>query len=484
MFSLMEDDLLEIIEEQITNNYSFDEIKEELKGKGYLESDINTAINSVADSIHKAKGVLKSRNSKLFTTKEVLDKIGYGFASHQFINILFYFSGASLFLVGLINGLRAVLSVLISSFLQEYSKLQYISKKFIGWAGVVFGFSFLFMAYSIVFRSVPIFALALIIGSFGVIYYGDLYAKLLRESLRKERMGPFLMRIAQYGVLITAVTLLLSAYFIDAIPPDTGRVFAVNLFGTVKTLRAFGYLISFEITAFAFIFSGYVLSKIKQDSDAYKYPLFKFVGEYWNQIRNQLTVFFKNKYILLMLLASVIAGAAEILGNSYYGIFIWKTFKSVGAGPFMNVAIIFAVATVVSLFGPYITRKVNKHIGLAPMLVFGTLLIAMMPLAAAYNPHLFSLGLANSLSIIGSAIVGAAQGLLAHKLLSGKERKLYFASLSMMVIIPFVVLIPVGAFFANFFGMRFIFQVIAFSLVFVVAPLYFILVTLANKRRL
>jgi len=210
----------------------------------------------------------------------------------------------------------------------------------------------------------------------------------------------------------------------------------------------------------------------------------EFVSAFYNRIREQTKLFVKNKYLLTLLFASSITGLVQILGNSFYGIFIYKQFQFAALGGFMNVAMIFTFAIVVSFLGPMFSKFLNKKVGLAPTLVFGTLLIAMMPLVSAYNPHFLSVSVANALSVLGAAILGMGQGLLLRKLLPEEKRKIFFAALSIAIVIPFIILIPIGSWVAQTMGLIVLFKILAFVLLILAAPIYFILVLMANKLRL
>ena len=455
---------------------TIDDVRAELVGHGFLEED-------VIEAIQRIKGAERSqddkKNIKLLTIKEIFDRMGYGFAPVQFINILFYSIGAGFFLIGIVNGLKTILSLLISSFLQEYSKVSRVSKKFMSKAGILFGLSFLFIAMAVVAESLPLFAVALLIGSIGIVTYGDLYNQLVEQTIKKEKMSRFLLGISHYGILITGVSFLVSGFLFDAFPAMNAT--KILLFG--KSLPIYGYLIAFEITAIAFILSGYVLHFIKEKrTDVAKVK--GFVSSYFLKIRVQAKGFVKNKYLLTLLLASSITGLVQILGNSYYGIYIYDKFKLQVFGGYLNIAVIFTFAILVSFLGPAFSKYLNKKVGLAPTLVFGTLLLAMMPLVAAYNPYFFSVSLANALSVLGAAILGMSQGLLIRKLLTENQRKLYFAALSIAVIIPFIILIPIGSWVAQTYGLITLFKILAAVLLVLAAPISFILVLMANKLRL
>ncbi|KYK25933.1 hypothetical protein AYK26_01495 [Euryarchaeota archaeon SM23-78] len=478
----MSKELLEKVRQAFEEKRTIDDVRSDLVSRGFLEEE-------VMDAIQRFKGTERSqyekKNIRLFTIKEILDRVGYGFASVQFINILFYLTGAGFFLIGIINGLKTILSLVISSFLQEYSRAREISKRFMSKAGILFGISFLFIAFAIAIRnslpqlSLPLFSVALLVGSVGVVTYGDLYNQLVERTLKKEKMSRFLLRISHYGVLITGASLLVAGYLFDKFPMI--NAVKVSLLG--RSIPVYGYLLAFEITAIAFILSGYVLHYVKEK----KIEVTKikgFISNYHYKIREQTKRFLKNKYLVTLLFASSITGLVQILGNSYYGIFIYNKFRLIALGGFMNIALIFSIAIIISFLGPAFSKSLNKKVGLAPTLVFGTLLLAMMPIVAAYNPHFISITVANALSVLGAAILGMGQGLLVRKLLSEQQRKLYFAALSIAVIGPFVVLIPVGSWFAQAYGLINLFKILALVLLVLASPVYFLLVIFANKLRL
>lgn len=454
-----------------------DDIKTELVSHGYMEEE-------VVESIQNIKGPSQSKddktNNKLLTAKEIFDRIGYGFASVQFINILFYLTGAGFFLIGVINGLKTIISLIISLFLQEYSRFKNLSKKLMSKAGILFGISFLFIAMAVVIKSLMLFSFALLIGSIGIVTYGDLYNQLVEQTIKKEKMSKFLLRMSQFGVLITAVSLLLSGYLFDKFP--ILNVTTINLFG--KVLPVYGYLIAFEITAIAFILSGYVLHYIKEKKIEAPPMTAGFFRGYYHRIKVQTKSFVNNRYLFTLLFASSITGLAQILGNSFYGIFIYDKFKLIAFKGFTNIAIIFTIVILASFLGPAFSNYLNKKVGLAPAMVFGTLLLAMMPLVAVYNANFVSITLAIALSVLGAAILGMGQGLLIRKLLNEEQRKLYFAALSIAVIIPFIILIPIGSWIAQTAGLIALFKVLSVMLLLIAAPIYFILVIFANKQRL
>lgn len=469
-----------LVKELLERNISPHEIKKRFEQHGFLESDIDDAIEKCASElkIEKYSNIRSLR--KHFSWKEALDRIGYGFVSHPFLNILFSFAGASIFLIGLINGLRTVISLLYSSFLKEFSKVHEISKAFISNAGILYGLSFLFMSFAVVLRSPLIFAISFLVGSIGVVAHGEVYSWFLKSTLKKEKMGFFLSRISTYGLFITIFCMLISGYIMDLFP-FAGQAVSFNFLGTDYSWKIYGYLISFEITAFAFIFSGFVLSRVKQKKIDLKIPMITFVEEFHRKFKVHSKFFLNNKAVLLLTLTSIITGVVQVLGNSFYGIFIFNEFKNQFLGGFMNVAVIFSLAVVFAFIGPWFTKTLRHHIGISPMLVFGTLLTAMLPLSLAFNPNIYVIAVATSLSVIGSSILGMAQGFFTRKLLGEQERQIYFSFLGVAVSLPLLIAVPVGAYLGDMYGLVTLFKALIILLVFVATPLYFAIVLMYEK---
>ena len=172
----------------------------------------------------------------------------------------------------------------------------------------------------------------------------------------------------------------------------------------------------------------------------------------------------------------------QIIGNSYLGIFIYEHFKNQFLGGFMNVALIFVIALITSIAGTMLTKSFAKSLGEAPMLVFGTLLIALLPLTMYFNPNLYAIGLATALSVIGGAVVGVAQGLIGERLMDERELSTYFTGLGYISIIPILVLVTIGAIVAQVFTLQILFLALGIILALIVMPVYFILVLIVDAE--
>ncbi len=483
----MDRELLRIIDEGVNEHKSLSEVRNELISSGFSVDVVDKALERFADRFPESVGAVKKRQSRIFLWKELLDRVGYGFAANQFINILFFetivaagFGGIAYFLLGVVIGLRSLLSSLLSSFVKEWINVKQLSKKVISRSGIIFGFSFLFMALAKTISSVPLFILALFLGIVGVVTYGDAYNSLIKSMIKKERMGLLLSRISQYGILITAFSLLLSGYLMDFIP-ETGRVFSLELFGRVFSFRAYGYLLSFEITAFAFILAGYLLSKIRDVSDD---SVVSFKSFFKDFIKSKLVsgrVFFSKKIILLLTAANALFMLSQLLMNTFIGVFVFERFKSVGFGPFFNVALVFFFAVLLSVFGPIIARLIHRKAGFSPMLVFGTALMALTPFFIVWRPNLQVLVVSNTLSVLGASIAGSAQGFLTRKLLRENERKAFYSFVPFFMIVPTIIIVPLASYFAQVNGLVYLFKLIFYALILVIL-LYVVLVGLSEKK--
>lgn len=454
------------------------QVRIELSEKGYSTEDIATAISN--DSTTTQKNSSDNKNNNLLTTREILDRVGYGAVPPQFINILLWIAlqtnGLIFFVIGLVTGLRTIISVIISSILQEYHRIHKISAKTIAGAGIVFGFSFFLMALALLLRNIPLIFVATIIGTVALVIYGDSYQGFLHELIRRERMSAGLRRVAHWGVLITSGTMIFTAYLLERFPM---RGVPVTVAG--MELHIYGYLLAFMICAFAFILGGHVTSFINDTREARKYAFSKFIKEHWESAKAQKSIFWSSKSTMLLTLAGLAFGLLQIVVNAYSGIAIYKLLDIQYPMPFLMLGIMFAIAIVASFTGPFFTQMIHRSTGLAPTLVFGTILTAILPLMLWFSQNIIILTVALCLNVIGTAIVAFGQGLLAQQLLDDHRREEYFKAQPFVLLIPYLLLVPVLAWFANSLPLATTFLFVAIGTMAIVVPLYFILVLMSEK---
>lgn len=459
------------------------QIRLDLLNQGFLPAEIDASLEQHAQG-HAEQHTREERaNAWLVTSKELLDRIGYGFGNNQFINILFYLLTSNLLLVGLFVPLKAVLSMLLSSATQAYAAAYRTSRTVMSGAGVLFGFSFLFLAFGKVTGQAWLFILALLLGSLGVVAYGDLYHRMVRDTIRRERAPKALRWVWSYGILVSAAAMVAAAWLMDLFP-TYGSTTTFTLFSTTINLHLYGYVLAFLVTALAFILSGYVLSYVRSSNERPTSNWRTFWQAYRDQVRSSLAVFKRSRYVQLLLIASLLTGLAQVFVSAFAGIFIFETFRYEHFQGFMNVAAVYAPAVLIAFIGPYFSRRVHRSIGLSPTLVFGTLLSAFLPAILYFKPYLPNIIVANVCAVIGAAMVGISQDLLTKKLLAEHEREQYFRAASIVVALPYLLLIPVGAWAVATFGMQLFFVGLAVLLACVVAPLYVLLVGLSHRERL
>ncbi|TAL51895.1 MAG: MFS transporter [Nanoarchaeota archaeon] len=411
-----------------------------------------------------------------FLTKEILDRIGYGLSSQQFFNILFVQSGASLFLVGFLNGLKVMASVSVSYILERYRVSVMVNRMMMSIVGILFGISIFTLTLAIYYRSLWLFILSSLFATIIAVSYGTLYQDWFKENLEMRKRGFFLSRIGYYGLLITALSMFIGAYITDKFAGNSNLVF--DALGYKFRLQ--GYVLVLIGAAIIFMFGAVILLAIKDSKRKMETgepaPAVLITKETWKE-------FHSNKVLFVLFISSAVISLVQTLAMAYYGIFIYKNFFNVGFGGFMNVAIIFTIALLTSIVGPIITQFNARAYGKFPMLVFGTLLIAIGPLTYYYNPNLLSISVAMFLSTIGSAICGVAFGLLTMELVREDLKDSYAHLSNLLTLIPYAIFVPIGALIAQNYGMQTLFLVLPIALIAVVLPLYMYIIIAFNARK-
>ena len=401
--------------------------------------------------------ISEKKNFKKFVLKEVLDKVGFGFGSQQFINVLLFLSGASLFLVGIVNGLKAVLSILFGILTAEYDRCKRISKRVIGLSGILFGFSFLFMAFGKFINSPFVFSIAVILSGISIVVYGDFSQKFFFIGKKKE----ILEKIAQYGLIITAMSLFLSALVMDKYAENS--FFFLTVLGKSFIIKLPGYLIAFEIAAIAFILSGHFLASVGDD-DVTSGNQFSF-SQLFSDIKQKLKGIFGNKFLLTLFMFSIVAGLVQVVGNSYYGIFIYQNFKNSNFGGFMNIAIVFLIGVFSSLIGYFITKLNTRSYGSISMILMGSLFLSLMPLAYFLGTSLAWLTAGTIMGVIGAAALGISTNMMIIENLQEQDRRYYYVSNGLLSIIPYLVLVPLFSYLAQLKGLNILFLILSIILV-------------------
>ncbi len=400
-----------------------------------------------------------------YAGKEFFAKFGSGLVSQQYINVLFSQIGASYFLIGLFHGLKDLFSIITSIFMQEYLKVRNVERWMINLTGIFLGLSYLLVAIGLFMNSIYFVGIMLIIiGTFST-YLGQVYAKSYVSDIKQK---PKLGRFPQYSVFLIGLSLIIGSYILDKFPIH-GKLIELG-----SNFALPGYFLLMSIAAICFIISSQFLKGlIAKQRFEIKTSMWVVIKEHLATISKQAPVLLKNKVILIALIAGTVTGIVQTLGNIYYGLFIYKMFKYMGFGGFTNIAMIFIISIFSALMATTISKMLSKKYGNLPLLTFGTLMVAMQPLIYYFSPNLLAISMATMIGIIGASLSGLAIGLLVIHALAEEERSKYYTVFSFLLTIPYIILIPLGSYFAQVFGLRLLFLVLGLSLIILIIPLYF-----------
>ena len=340
--------------------------------------------------------------------------------------------------------------------------------------GLFFGVSIFTLTIAIHRKSTTLFIISFVIATIIAVLYGTLYQDWFRENLEMRKRGFFLSRISYYGLGITGFSMLVGAALADRFS-DSNRL-AFELFG--QPLRLAGYAVVLIIAAVIFMVGAFLLLMINEKSSkkVQGKPIVMITAETWKE-------FTSNKVLFVLFISSAIISIVQTLATAYYGIFIYNNFSNTAFGGFMNVAVIFIIALLTSIIGPIITQFNVRAYGKFPMLVFGTMLIAIGPITYWYNPNLLSISAAMFLSTIGSAICGVSFGLLTIELIREDLKESYAQLSNVLTLIPYLIFIPIGAYIAQVHGMSVLFLILSATLVVTVVPLYMYIIWAYNARK-
>ncbi|MCF7871474.1 hypothetical protein K9L97_00385 [Candidatus Woesearchaeota archaeon] len=480
VFGLFMGELLKDIESYLRSGLSISDVNRKLLKAGYAESDIVVAMKSIAREYADHNDFVS--NDSLSKKKYFLDRFGFGLASNQVLSVLFYLTGAGFFLIGFLNVLRTCITTFFSTFFREYYDKANFRVWFINFSGLVFGFSFLFIALAVSLGSIWLFAVSFLVGSVGVVIYGDLF-RTFRESSSKGFSVLVSPTTAFFGVLLMFFGFLGSAVLMDLVPLS-GVLFSLSVFGFDFSFRLHGFLIAFELTTIVFILSSYWLSRMKFRNFTKKLSFFEFKTYFIESVFRKGKRFLYNKHLLMLGLATLFLAVFQSATYSLAGVYIYSEFEPIFLGKFMNLVFVFGIPLVFSIFGPIIASRFNKYLGLSPLLVFGSVLVSFFPLALSMNSFLPALVLANLFSIFGASMLGGGNSLLASRYLNSFDRKLFYSFSSLIILIPFFVLTSVLFFMGSRVGYLDFFRIIGVGVLVFCIPIYFLLVFWARKGNL
>lgn len=469
---------ISIAKSKLTEIMDSDVVFQILLQKGYLPSDAQIAIEEAMSQIkseHKQK-ILKGRLG--IVSLEFFDRVGFGLSSVQYTNIFFFLFGINLFLIGLIHGINLFFQLIISFFFEGKRRMK---NKTLSLLTKFIGILFLLAMgiFSITENKIGILSSFLFYSAF-ILIYSIKYNKVSYLLLKNENRGFFTRNIALTGLIFTAIGIFFSAWILDYFP------FSESLFGKVQIFQfsinspAIIYFTSALMLFIAGIIMFFFKSKSEEDEPFQRIDFGMRISLAIKTVKE----ICMDKKLMILSLGSIISFIANILINAYLGIFIYTSLSNTGFGAFRNVSIIFIIALFSSMLGPYIVRSNSRLIGKLPLLIFGTLLSAILPFAVYFNRGLMSLAIATLLGILGSSIAESAFGMAFMDMISNEKRVAYFRSSSLIVSLPSIILVAIGAFIAQSFGIQILFISLSILLALVVVPMYLALLIIESTRKI
>jgi hypothetical protein len=180
------------------------------------------------------------KNNLLIKYKILLDKLGAGFSSIQFLNILLSFTGISYFIIGIVNAAKSAINTITSSVVKKQVERGKFSTDVMIVSGIFFGLSFFIIAVGIAFGLKWAFIFGLLIGGFFFVIHGDMFQIFLNKYLRKLKPGLFAEKTTLVGVILMAISLLLSAGFLRKF--RLGQTNNISFAGKVTHMGMFFHL--------------------------------------------------------------------------------------------------------------------------------------------------------------------------------------------------------------------------------------------------
>ncbi|NIA04262.1 MAG: MFS transporter, partial [Nitrospiraceae bacterium] len=430
------------------------------------------------------KDELKKNSRKIFVI-EGFSKFGSGILSNQYLNVLLYLLvNTNLFIVGLVTTLRYVVS-LFGSFYTE-KRLQYLSpsKIKLSLLGFLIAITATLLGYSLVIKNVVLFIVFFVLIGYFLNRFNKTYISISSQLVKKEKRNYLFRRLAFFMISFSILGLFIGAFVLDRISTKEfvssshylPVIFIFLIYSTVY------YIVSFIILSFKGL-RGVQINERKSLLSELKSSF------------EDIKIFFRDRLIALLFVAGFLMLFITTIGNSFYGIFIFNQMNAFGNLKFLRIAIIFSVTIIASLIGPYIVR-INSHgSGKMVMLVFGTFLSAflpfflsiypLVPLTSPFAPYLnlSVIAFAALVNFIGVSIVGTAFGMVVVDLVPTDHRKKFFNSNQVALIIPSLIFMPIASYIAQVFGLKVLFMTLALMTVFLVTPLYFLIIVISERKK-
>jgi len=418
------------------------------------------------------------RNERVIKTKIFFDKMGAGFSSMQFINIFFSYVGASLLFIGVINVFKSVLNTITSSVVKRKCERGSFSKTLMTLSMVIVAFSLFLLVFAISIKSKIFFSFCVLVGGIFFVIHSEMFNFYLERQFRNLKPEIFKKKSTIIGILIIASSILISAILLEKISVNGAQILTPIL----GSLIYYGYMVSFQIAAFLFLVSSYFSIRSKSQNISSLNPSTTSSKSYFYELNKNIKIYCKNKYLIVLTFATLLVGVVQTIMNTFLGLYIYTQYYDSWFGGFINVGVMIIFALLVVLIGPAITNKLNQKMGVAPLFVFGTLLMAILPLTIVYNAYFPAVIVANMLSVLGASVIGSGHNLVAARLLNEKDRATYYSSSGIIIIVPFLILAIALSFIADSLGFIELFKYLGFGMIVCLAPIYFAIVLWVSKN--
>jgi MFS family permease len=179
----------------------------------------------------------------------------------------------------------------------------------------------------------------------------------------------------------------------------------------------------------------------------------------------------------MVVFAGSLTAFSQTLANSFYGIYIYRFFDN----SFLTVALVFLFALLGAPLGLSLGRFFSRKVGVFPLLVFGSLLLAIGPFTYYFSTNIFLIAFSTFVSFMGSSILGISSSILSNKLIPEIDKKNFYNTNSVIMLIPYFLLIPLGGFLLFNSHFKIAFLIACLLLIVFVAPIYLILLLSYSK---
>lgn len=474
----MDRDAILLAKEKLKQVMDSDVVMQLLINKGYAGGAAEEIVRLALYELEQENEKEVKQKRRTLGTVEFLDRFGFGMSSTQYINIFAFLFGANLFFIGVIHSFASALELLLTFLLDNCQRMKHFFKTEVS---KLFGLASLLMIAYFMFKMNYLgILIGMLLYSIFFAFYNYSYPLKSLKILKEEKRGIFLRNVALFGVFISSAGMFTTAFILDffTMNPSKEIVFLGHnlcppslLFFLAFVLLFLSWIISLRYRKINYI------EESPEPSELYGLKTkFKEAFAFFKEIK-------KDKNLFIFFIGSSLSFVVSLMIYAYLGIFVYTTLSDVGLGAFRNVALVFIIAMISSIIGPFVVRKNAEEIGKLPLLIFGSLLTALLPFSLYLSHGITSITLATLLGVLGMSISETALGLIFMDTIPLEIRKTYFNSVKMLVWLPSLILSIGGAYVASALGLRVLFLGLAIIQLCIVFPLYFTMLIKTSRKK-